>query len=509
MGIPDSTAGHPGYSGLSSAQALRRLAGHVGIYGLGNLLQRASAVLLLPAYVSQLTPDEFGELALISLLPFVLPAVLSLGLPHAILRYYHEWHRQGHAAAALGSVWLVCVGSLLVGTVLLDQFGRPLLESMVTRVSFEPNLRLGIWWAFWSGVGLCPMFLLRVMERSKLLLAVSLATALFTVGLTLVAIYGGWGVPGIVRVQLVGAAVVSVCTTVWFLSQTSWSLSWPPLAQALRFALPLVPSAVLEAVANRADRFFLDKWTTLHEIGLYSLANQVGQAVKLFYDSVKPAWFPFYVRVAGERADARSLLGSAIAVYVAVLMLAALGVLLFAIPVLTWFGFESRYAEAAPLVPVFVFGYFLFGLAPLGSAAVQVGEKTKWQPMIQLVHVCIVVTANVLLTKTYGAWGAAWALTVCYGALAGLYLLAGQRAYSVIVPWGRVWGLMFVGGVVAVLGVWWSQGRVIEKCFMLMAFALLALQLLRMQGGPLAAVLRRGAVARRPGCANDGTHDGC
>jgi O-antigen/teichoic acid export membrane protein len=474
------------------------LFGHVTWYGFGNLLQRASGVLLLPAYVSQLSPEEFGALALISLLPFILPAVLSLGLPHAIMRYYHEWSREGDAAGGLSSVWIVCVGSLLSGTFLLDQFGRPLVQALVTSVPFDPDLRLGIWWAFWSGVGMCPLFLLRVLERSKVLLWVSMATAAFSVGFTLVAIYGGWGVRGIVLVQLVGTALVACGTTLWFMTNTAWPPRWGRLSQALRFGLPLVPSAVFEAAANRADRFFLDKWAALHDIGLYSMANQIGQAVKLFYDSVKPAWFPFYIRVAGERADAKQLLGGAVALYLAALTLAALAVLLLAVPVLGWFGFESRYAEAIPLIPLFVLGYYLFGLAPLGTAAVQVGEKTAWQPLLQFVHVAIVIGTNMVLTRLYGVWGAAWALVICYGSLAGLYLWAGHHAYAISMQWARMAAIVAAGAVVGLAGVWWSQERVIEKSVVLVLFTLSCVQFLRIDNGPLAELLWLKGRGRMP-----------
>jgi O-antigen/teichoic acid export membrane protein len=474
------------------------LFGHVTLYGMGNLLQRASGILLLPAYVSQLSPEEFGALALISLLPFILPAVLSLGLPHAIMRYYHEWNRAGDAAAGLTAVWIVCVGSLLGGTFLLDQFGRSLVQPVISSVPFDPDLRLGLWWAFWSGAGLCPLFLLRVLERSRLLLVVSLATAAFTVGFTLVAIYGGWGVRGIVGVQLVGSALVACGTTIWLVSNMAWPPRWGRLSQALRFGLPLVPSAVLEAAANRADRFFLDKWALLHDIGLYSMANQIGQAVKLFYDAVKPAWFPFYIRVAGERADARRLLGGAAVLYVAALTVTALAVLLLAVPILTWFGFESRYAEATPLIPIFVLGYYLFGFAPLGTAAVQVGEKTMWQPFLQFIHVTIVIAANMVLTRLYGAWGAAWALTICYGALAALYVWAGHQAYAISMQWVRMAGIVAAGTFVALGGLWWPQERVIEKSIVLVLFALLCLQLLRIDDGPLSEVFSRRGHARLP-----------
>src|SRR5207245_8355805 len=123
---------------------------------------------------------------------------------------------------------------------------------------------------------------------------VSLLSFLLGAGLTILAILSGWGVKGILLMQVISSASIGLLLTGWYLRQASVRPHGPSLVCAVRFSLPLVPSAMFEVVASRADRFFLDKWVPLQEIGLYALANQVGQGVKFFYDSVKPAWFPFY-----------------------------------------------------------------------------------------------------------------------------------------------------------------------------------------------------------------------
>lgn len=69
-----------GYSRLGASQATRRLLSQIGVYGVGNALQRLGAFVLLPLYIARLTPEEYGVLTLASLVPFVLPPILSLGL---------------------------------------------------------------------------------------------------------------------------------------------------------------------------------------------------------------------------------------------------------------------------------------------------------------------------------------------------------------------------------------------------------------------------------------------
>ncbi len=462
-----------GYRHLSPREAARRLLGHVGVYGAGNALQRLGAFILLPLYIARLSPEEYGLLALVSLLPFVLPAVLSLGLPNAITRYYHEWRREGIAPGNLGAVWAIVTASTLLVTVLLDRFAELLLTRFLTQAAFDPYLRLGLWWAFFASLALCPVTLLRIREQSRAFIAVSVVSFFLGVGLTAWAVLSDRGVVGVLWMQVIASAVTGVALTAWYLSHVALRVHTDSVTRSLRFALPLVPSALLDAVAGRADRFFLDKWASLPEIGLYALANQFGQAVKFFYDSVKPAWFPFYIRVAGERADAREFLGRIVTFYLAALGFVALAVLLFAPDVIRWAGQEERYLAAVPLLPILVLCYVVQGLAPIGSAAVIVSERTWWQPLVQTVQVAVVIVANIVLTSRFGVFGAAWSLLLSYGVLVGLTLVVAQIVYPVKLEWMKL-ALLALGLALAGGGAVWSTATLPVQLLLLASYGLLA-----------------------------------
>jgi len=459
-----------GYATLSWKQAFRQLVGQVGVYGFGNALQRLGAFVLLPLYLWRLSPEEYGLLALVGLLPFVLPQVILLGLPTTITRYYYDWTRDGSAANNLGVIWAVATGSALTATVLLDQFGESLLRQTLTQVPFEPHGRLGLWWAFFASLSLCPMMLLRIQEMGRAYVMVSQISFFLGSGLNAWAVLAGWGVVGILWMQVISSACVGLLLSGWYLTNVAFQCSGSHIVRALRLALPLVPSALLEAMASRADRFFLDKWISLQEIGLYALANQLGQGVKFFYDSIKPAWIPFYIRVAGERGDARDFLGRAITFYVAALGCVALAVLLFGPVVVEWFGKGGRFDQALPLLPILVGGFFLQGLVPLGSMAVLVAERTVWHLIIQTIQLLVVIGVNLSLTQQLGAVGAAWSLLVACGVQAGLYMGVGQQVYSVRLEWPRLGALVAGGAVAGVLAISFASAGIAVKSLWLLAY---------------------------------------
>lgn len=467
--MADEGFGSPGagYAALSWRQAFQRLLGQVGTYGAGNALQKLSAFILLPLYLWRLSPEEYGLFSLVALLPVVLTPVLQLGLPATITRYYYEWMRDGAGPRYLGAIWLIATGSALAMTALLNFFGEPLFRWMLVQVPFEPYGRLGLWWAFLSTLTVCPMMLLRIREQGKTYVAASQATFLLSTGLTAWAVLAGWGVAGILWMQVVASVLSGAVLSGWYLTQAEFRWSGLSLLRPLQLALPLVPSSVLEAVASRIDRFFLDKWVSLQEIGFYSLANQLGQGVRFFSDSIKPAFVPFYIRVMGERADARTFLGRAGTFYVAALGFVAVAVLLLGPLVVTWFSSSGRYNAALPLLPIMVVCYFFQGLVPLGVLAILVAEQTAWQPVIQLIQLTAVVGGNVALTPTMGAQGAAWALLLACCVQAALYLAVGQRAYPLHMQWGRVAAVTAGGGLVGVVAGSQANGAMVKALWLL------------------------------------------
>lgn len=472
-------AAQPSYADLSWRAAIARLAKQVGVYGVGNALQRLGAFFLLPLYLRYLSPDEYGLLALVGVIQFVLPAVLLVGAPAAITRYYHEWVREQSAERNLWTVWAIGTGTALALTAGLHYFGEPFFRIVLKQVPFEPHGRLGLWWAFFSSLSLCPLMLLRIREHGQTYVTVSLLSFFLAIALNSYAVMNGWGVVGILRMQVVATACIGLWLSYWYVRQVRVSWSGAGIARIFRVSLPLVGAGLLEAVAGRADRFFLDKWVPLPEIGLYSLANQLGQGVKFFYDSVKPAWVPFYIRVAGERQDAARFLGRVAGYYVALLGCMAVAVLLFGPLVVAWFSAGSDYQGALPLLPLFVGSYLLQGLVPIGIMAIMVSERTGWTTVIHLVQLAVLIGANVLLTPEWGVRGAAWALVASYGVQGILYLWFGQMCYPVQLVWTHL--SLLLGSVALVIAamLWWPDQGIFAALILLVVYVVAALALLR------------------------------
>ena len=75
---------------MSLAAQIQRLGKHAVIYGLGGLIQRIVAVLLLPLYTRYLTPEDYGSIEVLVALSAVVFALLRAGIQSSFFRFYFQ-----------------------------------------------------------------------------------------------------------------------------------------------------------------------------------------------------------------------------------------------------------------------------------------------------------------------------------------------------------------------------------------------------------------------------------
>src|SRR5205809_4020445 len=69
---------------------IRRLAKHSAIYGLGGIVSRVLAVILLPLYTSYLTGRDYGRVETLIAFTAILVTLLRMGISSAFFRFYFD-----------------------------------------------------------------------------------------------------------------------------------------------------------------------------------------------------------------------------------------------------------------------------------------------------------------------------------------------------------------------------------------------------------------------------------
>ena len=419
--------------------SLRRLASASVVYGLGSVLSRSLAFLLLPLYTRHLSTEDYGIVAVTATVSSVLVAIFPLGLHGAVARFYFVTESDVERRATNGTLWIASIVAAGAMTLLLDRIGAALFASLLPTVPFDPYIRLAIWTAFLTILGLVPLNILQIQQRPRAYVVLSLGASLLTTGaiVTLV-VWRNEGAYGYLRGSLIGGLAAAVPFLVFGFRGVALVVRWDPLRAALAYSIPLVPHALAGWVLELSDRAILSRFVTLGEVGVYAIGYQLGAAMGILIGAFTSAWVPILFRELAKQDPAADRELARLATYfVMAFAFLAVGWELLAPHAIGWL-LAPRYAASYKVTQIVVAAYFLNALyiIPIGLLF---WRKVTWLvPLVTLGGGAANFGLNLLLIPRIGSIAAAWDTLVGYGVMLTLAWILARRQYPFPYEYGRL-----------------------------------------------------------------------
>ena len=423
--------------GASTARLVRGSA----LYALANFGIRALNFLLLPLYTRFLTPADYGVISLAEIIAAVAAGVFGLGLEPGVRRLYFQYAEDRAELARYLSSLLRFAGLASGGVVALALFAGPRLLHWADphfSVPFYPYAALAIGAAALSQFVQYRLALYQAEAQPKayglLSLAFFIATAAGSIALVVAA---RWGALGMLLAKLVAAAALAL-VSLWLLRH--WlrnALQWRFVRETLPLSLPLVPHSLMALGLVVADRFILEHYRALDEVGLYSMAYALGMVMFLVGLSIGQAWQTIYFDTAraGDPAG-RAMLGRLFSQLVIFLSaIALLGALLApdAVRIL-----DPRYHSIGCLIPWVIGGYLLHALFGFFNLAAMQGKRTKFILFASALAFVANLGLNLWWVPIWGMYGAAYATLAAYGLEAVVMYVYAQRVFFLPYQWTRI-----------------------------------------------------------------------
>jgi O-antigen/teichoic acid export membrane protein len=390
----------------------REILAHSSVYAIGLVLARLTSILLLPVYTRYLTPTGYGVVALLDLIGALIGQLTASGQVTAAGRYHLEIEDERHR----DRVWwttlahVVAVGlAIAVPAFIFRRFlgnmtlGPEIGAAPTFYALFLPTIVL-------SSVEYTIGAYFRVLKRSALFVAVSTGRLALNAGLNLTFLIGlHMGVFGVLLGNLIaGAAAVAVLFWMFVKTRGRPRIDSDMGRSMWRFAWPLIGSGLLATLMHQADRYILRAFVSLEDIGIYSLAYQIGQGVNaLVLTPFGSIWGVLVFEIAKQR-EAKSIYAEVFTFFMFGLGLILLGVSLFSDQIVALIAAPS-FARASEIVPVICLAYLFFSLHEHFKAPSLIAGRT-----VSTLHVMLWATAanivlNVLWAARWGITGAAWA----------------------------------------------------------------------------------------------------
>jgi O-antigen/teichoic acid export membrane protein len=422
---------------VSLSREIGRLARHSAIYGVGGLVSRLLALLLLPLYTSYLRGAGFGKIETIVAFTTVLVIVLRLGISSAFFRFYFDSKNAARRVLVVRtSFWFtmtMATAGLVAGWILapeIDGWLRLGDDPWLVRAAF-----VGLW-AQMNYEQLTSLF--RAEERSVAFLCASLANVLVTIAATvLLVVVLEKGPTGAVVGNFVGTLSVYLVLLGYRRYQLGLQFDRGLLREMNRFGLPLVPSALALWAINFIDRLFIAHYKDQTEVGVYSVAVRISSAIVFLMIAFRTAWPAFAYSIEDDREAKRTYsFVLTYLVFVCSWVSLALGALApWLVDVLAPKPEFARAAEAVAPLAFAATAYAAYTVLAIGSGR---ARKTQLNWVVSGVAAAVNIALNVILIPPYGMMGAAISTLAAYVVLFGGMYVYAQHVYPVAYQRRRV-----------------------------------------------------------------------
>lgn len=420
---------------MSLGAQLARLGRHSAIYGVGGIVSRVLAVFLLPLYTRYLDADDFGAVGLIVALNAVLVTVLRLGISSAFFRFYFDSNDPLRRRTVVRtSFWftmamatLGLAAGLALAEPLADLFG--IADVNVVRAGFVGT------WAQMNYEQLTALF--RAEERSTRFVLASLANVLLTIAATIVlVVVFELGAVGVIAGNFTGTLLVYLALLAVHREQLGLELDRPLVREMNRFGLPLVPAALALVAVNFSDRFFIEHFAGIEEVGLYEIGVRIASAMVLLMTAFRTAW-PAFAYSISDDAEARRTYAFVLTYLVAISCWLALALGLLAPWLVRLLATEQFYAGERVVAPL-AFGTAAYAAYIVMAIGVGRAKRTGRNWAITGAAALVNLALCVVLIPAWGMEGAAAATVAAYVVMFVLMTLYAQQVFPVPYQWRRV-----------------------------------------------------------------------
>ena len=421
--------------------------------------------LLLPIYTRFLKPADYAVLELLELTTFVFIALVGMRIGDALF-YYHS------AASTVETkeevVCTVLLGSTLLGLAggLIGWTGAALLSRVVFQTEqYAPGFRLVFTtFAFSMPVeaGFC---YLRALNRSSTYVIASLCRLTLGIVCNIVLLVLGLGM----YAMLWSSLIVTVLMALYL---GGVALAGIPVVRRfdvrlfgrfLRYSLPLGISGLCMLVINYGDRFLLQRYCSLTDLGVYSLAYKLGMLITYIQTPFDVYWRSQMFSIV--RGPNGSTIYVRVATYLTLgLTFIVLLLTLFVEPVLR-LTVPEPFWGAAQYVPWIAAAYLIRTIGAHFRCVFLLEGTTGKEFQATVIGATTCLLGYVALIPTFKLWGAVASTVLGFSAMFLVGLWQAQKVRPYAYEYRRMLTAVLAAAAIAAFFVplhsrnpWWAAG---------------------------------------------------
>lgn len=375
-------------------------------------------------------------LQLVSPIQGILVILITLGLERALPRLYFDSYEDNYRRALLSTVTLSVFISAS-GALILFFLSRSFLDTIFQNIEFDPYIKLTILWSYFFVFSVVPKTYLRLEEKALAYLMYSITQFVLQFVIIYFLAIRLYKTAESVLVSYVVSSIILALLGLYILrGKVSFKFDKALFFGIVKFSLPLLPAAVAGWALNLSDRFVLDKFVSLSNIGYYSLGFQITQVITILGIGFLAAYGPLYYKTANLKVtfeEKRRILSFGNKMFSSLMLILTALVICFPSEIVRLIGGEDVLPTVSVIPSLALGSLFALLQGPLNFSMYQ-DKKTISVSILIILSACSNLALNFFLIPKYGIIGASAATLISFV----LYFIAGlfisSRGFYIPLP---------------------------------------------------------------------------
>jgi len=447
------------------------------IYGLGNVSLKITGLILIPIYTNTkfLSLEDYGILGMLEILAQLSVAIIELSLTQAFTRWYWDPDYKKRQK----SIFFTILVSILCTAILLNTLIFPskgLLSNILFSTRDKANLiQLMFFSATFDVLVGTIQTLLKLQQKAIKFTVTNVSKLLITLFVTILMIIRfHHSVDAIFVGQISGSLFFILLLIPYVLKNLEIRFERKMLKEMLTYSYPLIIASVSAILLNTLDRYFLNYYTDLKEVGLYSLGFKIANTVKvLIVMSVQMAVTPMLFQMMNSPERYR-FYSKYMTYFGFMTMFMVLGLSLFGREIIKVITIDRAYWESFRIMPIIGLSVFFSMLKDTSMIGLHIVKKSKIMSAVVVLMTILNLGLNFIFTPLLGMFGASISSFLAQAVFFVVVYQFAQKHYPIPYEIRKIL-LLFVTGSILLLfsyipGEWNILYRILIKGSLFLSF---------------------------------------
>ena len=391
------------------------------IYSGGAIFLKMAQAIVIPLNLKVISPTQYGILALANGFSTIVAIFLGLGLRQALWLdfFHHDNDNRKKILADIITVYLTTSSPIFFILIL----SIPVINKVYFLNSANFSLILiAILTCFLSFFGELFFQILRYQSRAYYCTFVQILSAIFSIILNLcLVLYFQLNIMGVALANLSSLLIPAVFgfheylkLKINFLTKINSGL----IKKYLSLGAPFIPGMIFAWILSSCDKIILSRFCSMHEVGIYSLTDTLGQIFNLIIlqplsGSYLPALFESYSQnkhniLPIEQKNRNFMWISMLGMFflISAGFIVAKKVLLLILPI--------HYHQVTNYLWLMLVGYIFLMGTYFSCSYIQFKKKTKFLSLSFCIPAIFNILLNLLFVPRFGAYGSVASTTLSY-----------------------------------------------------------------------------------------------